>query len=431
LQQSIEQAVAHFHDPATRAAGQYAAQLLTATTRMLRAATALETDGVDARALRNAVNAAKIASTRSADDAARPMTQLAIVFERMLEYRVLPSSGLAKDLRTAERELARTYREAEQKVLRELASDDSEALADRARSDPAMASLLADHRERLEDLQRVRRMPQWATAIAQVYPPAARDFDTQLKRWAQALLDPSRRPQAILTISRFEQELADFQSLPFEDDLRSGSVAAIELCAGQHEQVLSVVVEQRRAWADDWSRPEQAPEPSQAMALTRRMLQAMRDAAALTRLDPDMLNRCPMWQVDAGMIDRERREVITRLKLAAAALLQRDQATLREQLSRIEREAPLARLAGRLAHALGDGLSERDSDAAGVLAQLVYPPPAPPRRAKLIEHRAALADVCRCVLESERARAEGHGEAAQAIAAHARDIVERLLASLK
>jgi hypothetical protein len=163
------------------------------------------------------------------------------------------------------------------------------------------------------------------------------------------------------------------------------------------------------------------------MFLTRRLLAMMRDAAALTRLDADLLNRWPMWQVSADLIERQKRDVITRLKLALAALAEGDSATLQQQLDRLADEAPLARLAGRLAHELGDDLAERRSDAAGLLAQFVFEPPP---HAALIKHRVALAELCRCVAEAEHARHRGLDDAAVQIDVYAHELIRELLALL-
>jgi len=163
------------------------------------------------------------------------------------------------------------------------------------------------------------------------------------------------------------------------------------------------------------------------MRQMHRLLQAMRDAAALTELQPEVLNRWPAWQAGADLIASGQSDVITRLRLACAAMTskQTDPAGLGEQLDRIDREAPVAKLAGRLTRLLGHRLRALPAGAPGTLAQLVN---VPSDDAMLLAWRDDLARLCRYAAEAESARAEGRpADQVREIQAYVNALAMRLL----
>ena len=99
-------------------------------------------------------------------------------------------------------------------------------------------------------------MPEWNAAIARIYPPAAKDFEIFMRKRVQSLLEPTKQPEARLALDRFGKELAQFERLPAEQALQENRQAAGQLTGGLHAQLLALIVEKRRAWADDWSHAE-------------------------------------------------------------------------------------------------------------------------------------------------------------------------------
>lgn len=403
--------ISRFSDPAQRQRGLEETQRLNAWADVIAPATILQQDNVDDKTLRAIIAGLEtLESARDERETSRAMAQTATVLERMAASRSWPPSSLTRELRITERNLAREYREVEAKLLKEMAAG---VLLQSTMADPGVASLLADHRERLEDLQQLRRMPDWSAAINRIHPPAAKPFDAQMRARANDLLVPTRRPEARLALSRFERDLALFDRLPFEQSLQDATPAAMQLTGGLQNDMFALVVARRRAWAEEWSRPEPAAGPSDALFIVQRLLQSLRDAAALVELEPEIINRWPAWQLSESLLAGGQSDVTTRLKLAcaaaAAAGVEGDIAPLREQLDRIEIESPTAGLAGRLASALGNDLRERSGGAAGVLAQLAI---APAPDAAFLKHCDDLARIARYAAEAEHARDSGHNDAA-------------------
>jgi hypothetical protein len=335
--------------------------------------------------------------------------------------------ALTRELRVIERDLLKDYRKVEGKVLKELAAG---TIFAGSLADPGLASLLSDHRERVEDLRRLRRLPEWSAAINRIHPPAAKDFDIQMRNCAGELLVPTKRPEARLALDRFETELAMFDRMPFEQSLRDNLPAAVRLTGGLQADLLTTLTARRRAWADDWSRAQQSVEPGQVMTLLHGLFAALRDASALIEIRADVLNRWPAWQVSEAAIEAGQSDVETRLRLACAAA-RGDQIhlqSLAEQINRIDAEAPTARLAGRLMGMLGNQLRECDAGATGTLAQLIIKPG---DEAMLLKHRDDLASLCRYLAEGAHSRESGKAQIAGECDAYVNALARRLLEAIK
>ncbi len=419
----LAQAIAWFQDSAHRQQGIDAEVRLQADCRVIAAIEALARANVQEKALREVLAGLQKSADEAKSDlaAARMLNQASTILVRMATARTLPPSGLARELRIVERDLQKEYRACEAKVLAELARG---ALLSGSMADPSLSSLLADHRERVEDLERLRHMPEWSAAINQMYPPAAKDFDTQMRKRAQALLEPTKRGDSRLAFDRFEAELGMFEMLPFEKAMRDGSAAAVQLTGGLNAQLIALITDKRRAWADAWSRMESNPEAAKTMLLLRQLTQSLRDAASLAEIQPATLNRWPAWQVSVDDIDGGQSDVVTRLRLACAAAAAGDLIGLAEQTNRMEQDAPLAKLAGRLMHVLGNDLRELPDGAAGVLAQLTI---VPADDALLLKHRDDLAKISRYSAEGEHARGTGQAVAAKDCQEYVNALATRLL----
>lgn len=422
----LSRSVAWFQDIPRRQQGIDAMLRLEAEASVLTAIDALAQSKASEKALHEVVAGVwkSVDEAKSDRDAVRMLKQATAIIERMTAARTLSASGLARELRIVERELQKDYRLCEAKVLAELASG---AILKGSMADPGISSLLADLRERVDDLVRLRRMPDWSVAINQIHPPAAKDFDVRMRKHAQALLEPAKRVDARIALDRFEDELRMFERMPFEKSLRDAATTAVQLTGGLNAQMIGLITEKRKAWADAWSRVEFTPEASTTMLLLHQLCGDLRDAASLVEIEADTLNRWPAWQVSAELVAAGQGNVVTRLRLACAAAANGDLISLREQVDRIDRESPLAKLAGRLMHGLGNDMRERSDGAAGLLAQLTI---GPADDALFIRHRDDLAKVCRYAAEAEHARGAGQGDAAVDCQGYVDALATRLLERL-
>ncbi|MDY7109702.1 MAG: hypothetical protein SYC29_13790 [Planctomycetota bacterium] len=330
------------------------------------------------------------------DDGVRCLERL---IDRMTAFRELEKDDLPRPLRPVRVRLDSTYRQAERAVLERLAS----FIADpEARSDPRFAALLAGHERGLADLKRLHRMPAWLGAISRLEPEAAVAFENRMKRMSRRLVDANRREATARTLGVFARELAMFDPLPFEGELAAADPAAITAAGGLHEELVEVIRETRRQWASDWSLEQEDGEASQRLNLLHRLTRTMADSAELIRQDvrAGIVNRWAAWDLPPGLLKRSMLDLPNRLKLATAAAVRRDDEALADELDRIDREAPLTRLVGRLSLTLGPALRPLPGAAIGVLGQVVH---SPAEDAWMVEHRRDLAELCRYAAEAHRA----------------------------
>jgi hypothetical protein len=291
--------------------------------------------------------------------------RLRLVVDRMVAYRALSEPDLEAELRLVRRRLDEAYRRAEHA----LATRTAELItASGGLADPALASLVADHQQYLDDLRRIEQLPAWIDQVRAIDPAAAGPFGGQVRLWSQWLLDNARRPQAVLAMERFERELRLLGRLPQEDALRRGELAAATGARG--DELAATIDAARKAWAQAWGRGEV-------------------------------------------------------FKLATASAIEADERGLERQLENLEIEVPVAALIGRLAATLG-GLPG-SGDALDTLAQVALRPDAD---AWMLGQRRELADLCRYAMEREYARATGRRELAERLDVYVNALAERLRAAL-
>ena len=120
-------------------------------------------------------------------------------------------------------------------------------------------------------------------------------------------------------------------------------------------------------------------------------------------------------------------DVPNRLKLATAAATQDDWTTLAAQLDRIDREAPLARLVGRLSLLLADALGQLPDGAPSVLGQIMRPPKPD---AWMLDRRQEIAELCRYAMEADAAWAEQREDDAEKLQAFVNARADELLRDL-
>jgi hypothetical protein len=377
---------------------------------------------VDSRLVKSAFLAATTEDIDGPADPAGHHDTLLLVLDRMVAYRETGDSALPRDLRAVRRRLDEAYRRAEAALAEELST-----LARRpdALSDPALGTLVAVHKQSLEDLRRIEKVPTWVDAISRIQPKAAGPFSGRVRRMTQRMLDPNRRPDAAAAMDRFERQLAAFHPLPFEDELRRGQREAVIATGGLHVQLATKIDGQRRKWAEAWSAGagDDAAGPMQALG---RLTQTMADSVDVLRLDGEgfLLNRWAAWELSAESFARTVSDLVNRLKLAVAAAIDGDMEGLGRQLDRIDAEAPFATLIGRLTRRLGAALSALPSGArsiAGQAAQL------PPPGAWMLHRRRDVADLCRYAMELEYARATGQDELAERLASYVNSLARALL----
>lgn len=362
-----------------------------------------------------------------ADLGRQQLAQLAVVLDRMIDFRELArGAALPRELRVVQRDLERAYRESEKALLEEI---DTITTNPRALADPAFGSLLTDQMQYLEDLHRIRELPAWVDTIRLLRPQAAGGFSAHVRRLSRWLLDPNRRPDAVLALARFERELKLFYPLPFEQELHAGSRNAVIATGDRHQQLLTTLETARSAWAEAWSKGQTESPAAQRLGILHRLAQTMADSVEVLRLegDPEALNRWAAWDMDPPTLARATRDLPNRLKIATAAAIDGDEEALVRELDRIDDDMPLARLVGRFALLLGDAVQTLPGGAVGTLGQFVE---TPPPDAWMIRHRFALADVCRYAVEQNHAESNGRRQRSDDLALYVNAVANGILREL-
>ena len=426
FQDQLYDAVALFKDKQTRERGQARLERLVTLSTIINRASSLAPRRIDVRPI-GAILAVLVQPIEEPGDAAPayPGTILAVL-RRMIDYRELDTPQIPRALRIVRRKLDDRYRAAERALFEQLQTfaDNPEAL-----TDPAVTTLLADQKQYLEDLQRIEELPSWIDTLSLLAPRSAGRVKAQIEKLSRWLLDPTRRPDAVLALDRLEQQLHLFYPLPFERRLRRADREVITATGARHEQLVQVIDKRRRQWAQAFAEGDDDSKAANRMLLLHRLTQTLADVVELLRLtgEAPALDRWSAWELGADSIARTVADLPARLKLATTAAIDQDDQSLRLQLERIDREAPLGKLAGRLGHILAEPLERLPDGAQAVLGQSVHPPT---DDAWMVSRRTELANLCRYALEQQHAGSTGQVDLADALAIYVNTLAEELLADL-
>lgn len=445
--ESLGRAVALFRDPGTREAGRAAVERLRGFQSAIERLDQLAAAKVDVRPLIDAWAAAESQFDDEPEQAHRRLSMLSAVIDRLLEYDRMDKSAPSKDLREIDQALQKSWRTSTKALLAQIGAivEKPDAMAD-----PALASVLSEHRQLLADLKHLRAVPQWIKAIATIDPPSAAPFERQLRKACRWLVVPTKRSDAAAALGQFEEQLALFERLPFEDELQRADPAAIAATGGRHEALLKAVRDARLQWARSWADGDASSPAGRTLLAVARLTAMMRNLAEMQKRGNDAapLNRWSAWELDPAAGDRPLSDVAARLRLATAAAIPSgpsaatDEAALRDQVDRLERDAPFVMLCGGLSRALGGSLRELPSGGAAALAACVYPPEATHAGSGaatdedgeapwLLDERTTLATLCRFTLEREHARLAGDRDAAHRLDAYVNSLASRLLERLE
>jgi hypothetical protein len=220
-----------------------------------------------------------------------------------------------------------------------------------------------------------------------------------------------------------------YEQLRFEHQLKASTPAAIEFTGGLHLELSGAIGEARRAWAREWAETGTQGEHALHMRNFHALTRAMSELATIadSNVSSSFLNRWAAWHVDPALIEQPARELANRLKLATASAVAAEHEALSQQLSRIDREAPLVRLVGRLTQRLGDDLALLPDGPRAALGELMHPPGP---QSFLAGQREPLAHICRYAAEEQHARESKQIKTANSIRDYINAMSEQLLRQL-
>ena len=360
---------------------------------------------IDMEPVTRAFGAVVMATGDSSTGSLPQVERLAGILDSMIAYRELSNPRLTRELRHAWRKLHDSYKRTELAMLEAL----GQLTTSRgALSDPALASLVIDHRQYIEDLQRLEALPAWIETVRATSARAGGPFGGRVRKLISDLGDPARRQQAVRSIDRLEQQMQSYFPMPFETRLGGGDRAAIIATGGLSEELAAEIDRQRIEWARAWGAGT-AGDAEMRMDMLHQLTEIMAGSARLVQRGDEvaLLNRWAAWELDPTTVARLVSDLRNRLKLATTAAVEGDDTGLRQQLDRIG--ANEARLVSTLFDLLEPELLALPSGARSIIGQSVS---GPSPDAWMVSRRLELADLCRYTMELEYARARGRRQLA-------------------
>ena len=342
-------------------------------------------------------------------------------------YRDLSRERLPSEFQVAVTKLARAYESAEDVLFSRLSEASTSPISF---SDPAFLSLYNNQQSYLNDIAYVRQMPGWLEMIRQNDPRWRDGFANRFSRLARHLTDPVRRPEAVARLSQFEQLLAAFQSLPFENTLRQSTELASRLTGGQHDKLTAYIDSLRNEWANATATNVDTASIDQKLIHLRNVMQAMQDVSELVSHSSEnssTLDRWAAWELPSQVNVAVHREMPNRLRLAVNALLSAKHDRVQYQLDKLAEESPMTLLMGRLYAKVIQSLNALSNSPTGVVNQLAFPPT---RDSYLYFHRDTIADVCRYTFEADFAEANDRASLANACHVYVHNTANALISFL-
>jgi len=338
------------------------------------------------------------------------------------------SSVLPKEFRPQLKDFLRAYERAEAGAWSRFA----EMLADEeSLSNPEFVGLVTAQRQAVVDLGRLARAQRIIDAVGGTRPQAVRGLTTRMKTMLRWLLDPTRRSDGIVAYDALALQIELFAPLPFETELRRETPEVIAFTSGEPRKLAEVIDLTRAEWADAWSAGNGNGPAAQRMYRLFRVMRAMED---VTRgngpEDGDAAAALSRWggfHVAKAALAPALLDIETMMKLAVAAAVDRDDARLEREITRIERDTPLAQLVGRLAADLRAWLATRPGDAVGALAAMRE---GPTSDAWGLSLRIRLAAIARYARELDDARRGNRDPDEKALLAYLSRLAGSLLESL-
>ena len=309
----------------------------------------------------------------------------------------LDPTALAADARSAATELRARCAADSRAALAALGSAGSPA------APAAIGAALEAVESRGADARRAAAIPAWIDAIGAARAASRAAFAAAARQWLVSLRDPARASGARASMAAFELDLGALLPGSLELRLRRHDPKARDACAGRADDVLRELDARRSAWAQAWADGRGKPEASVAAIRAARAIEAVdaADAATAAATDGRSLGAWGGFAAPAEGWRVHPKALRGRAALVVEALVGRDDAALASALEALERDLPLAMLAGRLANDLSGWLPTRGGTGPRVAAVR----DGPGADAWLGTRRPQLMLLSRAAIEEERARA--------------------------
>lgn len=337
----------------------------------------------------------------------------------------LIAAGADVDLDAMDRDLrvsARAVQKRHRRIVRSTVATLLKIGADpEALGDPDAVGAMQALEGSIDDLARLRVANELTSRMTSIRPGAIREFRRRIREWCLMLGDDATQAEGAGAIDAIARDLDRYGAMPAETWLISGGPVVIDRTGGRGVDVLNLLTETRRRWADEISNGElNGPARGELDRLARLGDLLMALDAVLVDGENDVaegLAACDRWGgwfVAADRLAWTARQLAPALRAACAAAAAEDHARLEKDLARLERIAPPAAVVAWLAEHVGRPLEHAPTGSIGIVAAAAIPPE---RDAWGLSHRPALARICRAFAEIESARVRDDGVAVEKMTA--------------
>lgn len=423
----IRRAAEWFGDPARREQALTLIDRLDVSSEVFDSVSALTLQGFEPRpVLRAFVEAEALMDGDDAGEDGRDrLANLMELLKTMRRYRQLERAELTRELRQVRKALQDACENGEQTIIDSIDRLLTDPLA---RADPATSGLIRHQDDVITDLQRLNHVNEWIEIVRRIRPRSERPIVRRIRIVMEWLTEPARRNEAAAILDRFDSHLRRFERLPLEEQLNDATADLIKYTGGLHESLEEKIATVRTLWMEKLGSDLTGGEAGRQMELLERLCRAMRSVLQRGDLgrDTELLNRWSAWMLEPVVIDRPRRELPLRFKLAVAAVVNDELEDLVSQLELIERELPLVNFIGELVDARRIELEAFSAEPGGMFIALFGSPVMFGREVWLLDERETLALLCRYAAEREHAKVSGQVESARTIGDFINATVQRL-----
>lgn len=336
-------------------------------------------------------------------------TELARALERALAYQHHEMGDLPQMMRTLHVRLSELYELAERKLFEQTL----QVLASSApRADPSLVAAIVDQRDGLDALELLKHVPDQVELVRSIHPGSAEGVMRQQRKMCRDLLSPQHREDAMRALRAISWQTHAFSVLPLESRVADEDSALGDLLADRTVELEARINSLRLIWVEDWSRGDIIGTGAVGLAMIHRLLTLTEVALDLGTVESleSRLQPWSAWALPAGRLDRWQQDMRVRLRIAATAITNGDDAEAVRQMDRLEVELAMLRLAHLL---IEQGPSTPPASQAGAaIGQLAFPPEA---HAWMVGYRREFMELSRLAMEAEAARQEERFEDADAL----------------
>ena len=255
----------------------------------------------------------------------------------------------------------------------------------------------------------VRDLDEIAIGLARMHSAATPKAERLVASRGRMLDSPRERDRTLAWIDRIIGELDRYETVDFESRLRAPDPPTIELVGGRTIELADGMATTRRAWVEAITSGDTDGPAIDAMDRMARLGTLLAHLLRLIPtddvpiLDLDRCDRWGGWYVDAKTLGWSTRTLLPGVRLAVGTAIAGDPDRFERELTSLESQSPLVRLAAAVARRTEDAMALLPGGGVATIAAATIPPTP---SAWGVDHRIALAAACLGIAELVAIRAD-------------------------